>query len=116
MDYNKTFVLTKDVAATTAGVEFVFSFPNSFLIRKMYVVTQVAGVAATHKIEIQAVAGTVYAVCTVGTTAISTYKAADAEITEANRIHAGGTVLRVVTTNNESTGKYRVFIVGAHQE
>lgn len=116
MNYNKTFILSKDVVATTAGVEFCFSFPSSFLIRKMWVVTQVAGVAATHKIEIQAVGGTVYGVCTVGTTAISTYKAEDSAIAEASRVFDGGTVLRVVTTNNESTGKYRVFIAGAHNE
>lgn len=116
MNYNKTFVINKDVAATAAGVEMNISFPSSFMIRKMWVVTKVAGVAATHKVEIQAVGGTVYAVCTVGTTAMSTYKASDAEITEANRIFAGGTVLRVVTTNNESTGKYTLYIAGAHNE
>lgn len=116
MNLAKTFLIQKEIAATTAGVEYVFSFPNDFLVRKIYVVTKVAGVAATHKIELQAVGGTVYQVVTVGTTAISTYKAADAEIAAANQQFTGGTVLRLVTTNNESTGKYTVFVLGAHSD
>ena len=40
MNYNKTFVINKDVAATAAGVEMNISFPSSFMIRKMWVVTK----------------------------------------------------------------------------
>lgn len=116
MNYNKTFVIPFKVAATAAGIEAMISFPQSFLIRKIFLVTQVAGVAATHKIELQNNAGsTVYSLITPGTTAASTLMEGSA-ITEANRVFAAGTILRLFTTNNESTGKYTIYVVGAHNE
>lgn len=116
MNYNKTFVLPFKVAATAAGIEAMISFPNSFLIRKIFVVTQVAGVAATHKIELQNSAGTtVYSLITPGTTVASTLIEGSA-ITETSKVFDAGTILRLFTTNNESTGKYTAYVVGAHAE
>jgi hypothetical protein len=116
MDYNKTFVLPFNIAATAAGIEAMISFPNAFLIRKIFLVTRVAGVAATHRIELQNSAGSInYSTITPGTTVASTLMQGS-EITEANRVFAGGTILRLFTTNNESTGRYTIYVVGAHQE
>ena len=115
MNLNKPFVLAFQIAATTAKTEACISFPNPYLVRKMWVVTRIAGVAATHKIELQTIAAAVLSLVTPGTTVANTVMSGSA-ITDANQVRTAGEVLKLVTTNNESTGQYAVFIAGAQAE
>lgn len=115
MNYNKTFVVNKEMGPTSAGTEMMLSFPNSFIVRKIWVVTRIAGVAATHMVKLQNAAGsTDYASITVGTTVANSLLSATVDT--ASQVFTAGTVLRIQTVNNESTGKYTLYIAGAHAE
>jgi hypothetical protein len=120
MNYNKTFILSKVVSATTAGTEMAFTFPNAFLVRKIWVVTHVAGVEGTHTLAFENYAGTEnYANVAIGTTVagtlINTTGTIEAGHSDKGQFD-GGTVLKLKSVVNESTGKYTVFVAGAHAE
>lgn len=117
MNYNRPFLLSKICTTSTAGTELVFTFPQSFLVRKIWVVTKTAGSQAASAIKLQNAAGTTdYSAVTVGTTVANTLITSGGEVADASKVFAAGTVLRLQSITNDATAVYTVFVSGASNE
>lgn len=116
--YNRTAVLHLPVTAlapSAAGLKSMISFPDSFLIKRMWVVTRVAGSQAAHKIQLTNVANTVtYAEITTGTVVANTVLSVD--VPEASRSFNGGAAIALRNVVNDATANYNVHVLVAYSE
>jgi hypothetical protein len=115
MDYNKTAILSFSGAMATAGVRFRISFPDDYMIKKIWLVARVQGAQATNKYRLTNVGGgVVYAELDLGTSAVGTVLSAD--VSEANRPKTGGTVVELRSTVNDASAVVDVFVLCSHNE
>lgn len=115
MDYNKTAIIAIPATMSTAGIIRKIVFPDSYLVKKIWLVVRVEGAETTNTVTLTSASGAaVYATLAIGTSAVGTVISAD--VAEDDRARAAESLLEVRSTVNDASAVADVYVLVAHNE